>query len=152
MLYQISWIEKWFFASSAKNSYLHLQFFRISFFVKNWYWLEQFGYHFCFCFYCKKLINSCTLHAIYINWCTKAHSLSKKFCTMICFSKNEQLMSALAGWKGLVRMICFSKNEDRAELFTQWMDFSIILKSHSKQTIFFTLLGPTGLLLNTKVL
>ena len=23
---------------------------------------------------------------------TKAHSLSKKFCTMICFSKNEQLM------------------------------------------------------------
>ena len=55
----------------------------------------------------------------------KAHSLSKKFCTMICFSKNEQLMSALAGWKGLVRMICFSKNEDRAELFTQWMDFNI---------------------------
>ena len=50
---------------------------------------------------------------------TKAHSLSKKFCAMICFSKNEQLMSALAGWKGLVRMISFSKNEDRAELFTQ---------------------------------
>ena len=50
---------------------------------------------------------------------TKAHSLSKKFCTMKCFSKNEQLMSALAGWKGLVRMIFFSKNEDRAELFTQ---------------------------------
>ena len=49
----------------------------------------------------------------------KAHSLSKKFCTMICFSKNEQLMSALAGWKGLVRMICFSKNEDRADSFTQ---------------------------------
>jgi hypothetical protein len=49
----------------------------------------------------------------------KAHSLSKKFCTMICFSKNEQLMSALAGWKGLVRMICFSKNEDRADMFTQ---------------------------------
>ena len=55
----------------------------------------------------------------------KAHSLSKKFCTMICFSKNEQLMSALAGWKGLVRMIRFSKNEDHAELFTQWMDFSL---------------------------
>jgi len=50
---------------------------------------------------------------------SKAHSMSKKFCTMICFSKNEQLMSALAGWKGLVRMISFSKNEDRAELFTQ---------------------------------
>ena len=59
---------------------------------------------------------------------TKAHSLSKKFCTMICFSKNEQLMSALAGWKGLVRMICFSKNEDRAKLFTQWMDFRYFLK------------------------
>ena len=44
---------------------------------------------------------------------------------MICFSKNEQLMSALAGWKGLVRMICFSKNEDRAKLFTQRMDFNI---------------------------
>ena len=50
---------------------------------------------------------------------TKAHSLSKKVCTMICFSENEQLMSALTGWKGLVRMICFSKNEDRAKLFTQ---------------------------------
>ena len=36
---------------------------------------------------------------------------------MIWFSENEQLMSALAGWKGLVRMICFSKNEDRAELW-----------------------------------
>ena len=29
------------------------------------------------------------------------------------------VMSALAGWKGLMRMICFSKNEDRAKLFTQ---------------------------------
>ena len=57
-------------------------------------------------------------HCTYFNF-TKAHSLSKKFCTMICFSKNEQLMSALAGWKGLVRMICFSKNEDRADMFTQ---------------------------------
>ena len=57
----------------------------------------------------------------------KAHSLSKKFCTMICFSKNEQLMSALTGWKGLVRMICFSKNEDRADMFTQWMDFNKII-------------------------
>ena len=33
-------------------------------------------------------------------------------------------MSALSAWKGLVRMISFSNNEDRADLFTQWMDFS----------------------------
>ena len=55
---------------------------------------------------------------------TKAHSLRKKFCTMIPFSKNDSWCQLWLGWKGLVRMIPFSKNEDRAELFTQWMDFS----------------------------
>ena len=40
------------------------------------------------------------------------------------FFKEWQLMSALLGWKGLVRMIPFLKNEDRAELFTRRMDFS----------------------------
>ena len=34
-------------------------------------------------------------------------------------------MSALARLERFgIRMIPFSKNEDRAELFTQWMDFS----------------------------
>ena len=50
---------------------------------------------------------------------TKAHSLSKKVCTMICFSKNEQLMSALAGLEMFGEMISFSNNEELAELFTQ---------------------------------
>ena len=40
-------------------------------------------------------------------------------------------MSALAGWKGLVRMIPFPKNEDRAELFTRGMDFRKYFFSHS---------------------
>ena len=53
----------------------------------------------------------------------KAHSLSKKFFTMIPFSKNDSWSQLWLGWKGLVRMIPFSKNEDCAELFTQWMDF-----------------------------
>ena len=31
-------------------------------------------------------------------------------------------MSALLGWKGLVRMISFSKNEDRAEVvLNEWI-------------------------------
>ena len=63
---------------------------------------------------------------VWIN-CSKAHSLSKKFCTMIPFSKNDIWCQLWLGWKGLVRVIPFSKNKDRAELFTQWMDFNKIL-------------------------
>ena len=57
---------------------------------------------------------------------SKAHSLSKNFCTMILFSKNDSWCWLWLGWKGLVRMITFSKNEDCAELFTQWMGFNLL--------------------------
>ena len=61
----------------------------------------------------------------------KAHSLSRQFCTMILFSKNDSWCQLCLGWKGLVRMIPFSKNEDHAELFTQWMDFNTCLISNN---------------------
>ena len=63
---------------------------------------------------------------------------SKKFCTMIPFSKNESWCPLWLGWKGLVWMIPFSNNEDRTEQFTQWIDFSVSTSNVSCLLLFFS--------------
>ena len=57
----------------------------------------------------KRIFGIFGLASLLMQACFKAHPLSKKFCTMIPFSKNDSWCQLWLGWKGLVRMIPFSK-------------------------------------------
>ena len=93
----------------------------------NWFTRRKRNYEHFFLWKHKKVTPPIYLHLIFeILYLVKAHSLSKKICTMIPFSKKDSWCQLWLGWKGLVRTIPFSKNEDHAELFTQWMDFNLI--------------------------
>ena len=63
---------------------------------------------------------------------SKAHSLSKKFCAMIPFSKNDSWCQLWPGWKGLVRMILFQKMKIMQNcLLNEWILMNIYSSKYS---------------------